>query len=164
VKRLLSRIVLLFIAGAVPLACTDKPHEYTTNVADTGRQVLDTPFHFLLSVMEYPPERLVHQADMSSAWGHLVLARKEEGSPPVVDVRAKLLEIAQLQGWEATDHLDDIEQPDLARYGMKSRSEDLTLMLTKGEEKPGPPTRYGCRVWIAHDGRRVVVAYRVDGE
>lgn len=146
------------------LACTDKSREYTTNVAETGRQVLDTPFHFLLEVPDYIPERLAHQSDMSSAWGHLVLARKTEGTLAVAAVRAKLIEAARPKRWTLTDHFEDIEEPDLARYGMASRPEDLALTLSKGEGKQGPPTRYGCRVWIAPDGRRIVVAYRVDGE
>ena len=146
------------------LAFADSSREYTTNVVKTGKQVLDTPFHFLLTMPDYIPERLANQSDMSSAWGHLVLARKANGSLTVAVVRAKLIKAARQKGWISTDRFEDIEEPDLSRYGMSSRTEDLALTLTKGEEKQGPPTRYGCRVWIAPDGRRIVIAYRVDGE
>jgi hypothetical protein len=134
------------------------------NVAETGKQVLDTPFHFLLELPDYPPEHLTNDSDMTSAWGHVVLARKGAGTIGVLAVRATLLEAARRAGWTPTDEVADIEQPDLTQYGMAKSKEDLTLMLTKGDKKQNPPTRYGCRVWIAPDGRRVVVAYRVDGE
>ena len=39
----------------------------TSNDAAHAREVLETPFHFLLGIADYEPDQLSHNADMFSA-------------------------------------------------------------------------------------------------
>lgn len=161
-NTLTSLFLLLLLAHAQ--SCSQRPQEETENVPATARKVLDTPFHFLLGIPEYEPNRLVHDADLFSAWGYLALVRKPGSDTTREAARRKLLRAATQAGWKPTKELFEVESPDLDHYGIHQSKEDLAFVKTASLRGQNPPTRYSCRIWISDSGSLIVAAYRVDGE
>jgi hypothetical protein len=101
-----------------------------------------------------------------SAWGELTLVRKFGNQVTRAAVRERLLHAAgdSVSGWEQVDDLPDVESPDLRRYGIIDKKEDLALTETSALPGQNPPTHYSCRIWISDKGDLIVISYRVDGE
>ena len=145
-------------------SCTEEPKTQARNDAAHAREVLETPFHFLLGIANYEPDGLSHNADMFSAWGELALARKHGSQPTRAAIRERTLQAAKEAGWKQVEDLLDVESPDLRRYGIIDAKEDLAISKASSSPGQNPPTRYSCRIWISGNGRFIVAAYRVDGE
>jgi hypothetical protein len=146
-------------------ACDEKSHVETKNVAADAVKILDKPFHFLLKIPRYEPNRLTHDADMFSAWGELSLIRKGEAPNNSTAVREELVHAAKAAGWFVAKDLPVVDSPDLKHYGLpEQKKEDLAFAQTASLPGQKPPTRYSCRIWISSDGRLILAAYRVDGE
>ena len=163
IKHLLAGLVVLTLLAQSRRADAD-PHEYTKQVPAAAREVLDTPFHFLLRLPGYEASKLVNDADLFSAWGELLLVRKADSRVTRSEARTELLRSARRAGWRRARELPDVVTPDLERYGIVQPKEDLAMAETAASPGQNPLTRYGCRIWISDDGRLIVAAYRVDGE
>jgi len=162
-QKLFASACLLFLFVNIQ-SCTQGPKMQTSNDAAHAREVLETPFHFLLGIADYEPDRLSHNADMFSAWGELALARQHGNQPTRGVVRERTLRAAKQAGWKQAEDLPDVKSPDLRRYGIIDLKEDLAISKTSSSPGQNPPTRYSCRIWISGNGRFIVAAYRVDGE
>jgi len=162
-RNLVASLSILLVLVNV-WSCTQESPIKAENVASEARKVLETPFHFLLRIPDYEPKRLVHDADMFSAWGELELERKGGTGPTRLAARERLLSAARNAGWRPTKDLADLESPDLERYGIGHTVEDLAISQTASLRGQKPPTRYSCRIWISDSGSLIVAAYRVDGE
>ena len=154
-------LFLLLLANAQ--ACSQKPQEETRDVAATAGRLLDAPFHFLLAIPDYDPNRFTHDADLFSGWGYLTLMRKAGNNTTRVAARDELLRAAKQGGWNQVTELSDVETPNLKRFGIHDEKEDLDISKTAALRGQNPPTRYGCRIWISENGGLIVVSYRVDG-
>ena len=163
IKPLSAALLALTLLTQGPRADAD-PHEYTEGVPATARELLDTPFHFLLRVPGYRASKLVNDSDMFSAWGELLLLRNDGKRITRPEARKELLRSARNAGWRPAGEVPDVETPDLQRYGIAQPKEDLAVTKTAALRGQNPPTRYGCRIWISDNGGEIVAAYRVDGE
>jgi hypothetical protein len=144
--------------------CSKDKAVKSRNDAAKAHEILEAPFHFLLALPDYTPDRLDHDSDIFSTWGELQLTSKHNRAHTRESVREELVRAAKLAGWRSAGEIPEIQAPDLAKYGIKQQYQDIAI--TKKAASPGqnPPTRYGCRIWISDDGRVILVAYRVDGE
>jgi hypothetical protein len=162
--QIVSASVCLILLVASTESCAKEPKLETDNVAVRAREALDTSFYWLLSITDYEPDRFAHDADMFSAWGELALAQKHGNRLTPEQVRERVLRAARGEGWTRAKGLPEVETPNLEYYLITHQQEDLAVSKTSSLRSQNPPTRYSCRIWISEDGRRVVVAYRVDGE
>jgi hypothetical protein len=145
-------------------SCDEKSHVETKNVAADALKILDTPFHFLLKIPGYEPNRLTHDADMFSAWGELSLIHKGNATHARSLVQDELVRAAKAAGWSVAKDLMVVDSPDLKAYGLPEQKEDLAFAQTQSLPGQKPPTRYSCRIWLSSDGSLVLAAYRVDAE
>jgi hypothetical protein len=139
------------------------PKIQTTEIPADAGKVLEPPFHFLLTLPGYKPDRLVHDSDMFSTWGELALVPSHGTSSTRSVLHQKLLRAAKDAGWSSAAELPEVETPDLRRYGITDQKEALALEKALASHNQNPPTRYSCRIWIASDGGFIVTSYRVDG-
>jgi len=146
------------------LSCREEKQVETENVPATAKKVLETPFQFLLALPDYEATALTHDSDMFSTWGELALSRRSDSDTLRMKAREELLKSAKQAGWTTAKDLPNLEPSDLNRYGVRHAEEDLEIAQSVSLKGQNPPTRYGCRLWISEDGRRIVVVYRVDGE
>ncbi len=159
--RILLAIATLMITliGAVIYFNTQKWEKLPV---DAAQKVLETPYHFLLKLPEHREVQLTHASDIFSTWGQLVFTADHHSTRTIILERLK--KDAQKAGWQLVDQLNDVETPDLSRFGIAARAEDLALQQSSALPHQNPPTRYGCRIWISEDGNLIIASWRVDGE
>jgi hypothetical protein len=154
---LAALLIVLWSAGAQ--ICAGAETE-TRDVRETARSLLEPGFHFVLSMPDYEPRQIVHDADLFSNWGDLVLAHDGAGKVTRDGLRKRLLHLAKATGWKRIKELPDvtlIERPE--HYGMAREAEDLDILKRiVRQDQAG----YSCRIWISDDGNSILVAFRID--
>lgn len=153
-------ITILFIGVAINF---NMPKWENLSVNAT-QKILEPPFHFLLKLPGYNEAQFMHDSDIFSTWGQLVLIKNDGYHSTRTEILKKLSMEARNAGWNTVDSLDDLQAPDLTSYSIDSQKEDLAFQKSSVLPDQNPPTRYSCRIWIAQDGNLIVTSWRVDGE
>jgi hypothetical protein len=157
-KTLLAALLMvLWSAGAQ--ICAGAETE-TKDVREAARSLLEPGFHFVLSMPDYEPRRIVHDADLFSNWGDLVLVHDGAGKVTRDGLRKRLRHLAKAAGWKRVKELPDvtlIESPE--HYGMARDAEDLDILKWIDRKSQAA---YSCRIWISDDGNSILLAYRID--
>lgn len=154
-----TAIVCITIAASVSGCFGGKTNAQTTENPNEARQVLGSEFYFLLAVERYHPVRLVHDSDLFSTWGEIVLAPQNGNPSSAATIRQLLQRGAKSAGWRAVRDVQYLDTPDLQRYEISDPGNSLSFEKTEGKHDP---TRFRCRIWIAPNGGFIVAAYRVD--
>jgi hypothetical protein len=157
-RNLLAALsIVVLCAGAQPggAAVTE-----TKDVKEAARSQLEPGFHFLLAMRDYEPKRIEHDADLFSNWGDLVLVHDGAGKVTRAELRKRLLRLAKAAGWKPVRKLPDVELIESPQYyGIAREQEDLDLFKSVD---PKSSAADSCRIWIADDGKSILVAYRID--
>ena len=158
-RPLLRTLVLGLIAFGLH-ACGG-PRSESGDVATASSKLLEPDLHFALSMAGYEPRRLLHDSDLFSNWGDLLLVYAGKGQPIRAVVAQHLLAGAIRTGWERESAGDDEVYliSDLGTYGLVDKKEDFDLAKRSGPERRRDSR---CKLWISEAADRILIAYRFD--
>jgi hypothetical protein len=106
---LLRTVVLGLMAFGVH-ACGG-PRSESGDVATASRKLLEPDLHFALSMAGYEPRRLLHDSDLFSNWGDLLLVYAGKEQPVRAVVAQHLLAVAKRTGWQRENVTNDEIHP-----------------------------------------------------
>lgn len=156
-KNLLAALLITLLSAGIQ-SC-DGAWTETRDVREAARSLLEPDFHFILAMPDYEPRRIVHDEDLFSNWGDLVLIHHGTGTLTREGLRKRLLHLAKAAGWRPVGKLPEVELIETPEhYGIAREREDLDLL----KRFPKSTAQDSCRIWISDDGTSILIAYRID--